>query len=315
MEIKNCIICGKEFIPTYAKQQCCGRKCAAIMKAEKQKANRILKYCETCGKEMYVSQAFINKKYCCRKCADIGRTTLVKKVCEICGKEFEVIRCRENTAKYCSIECQRKSLRGEDNCTCAQCGKKFHVKPYHLMKYGHSFGNYCSRECLTEARKTLMLGSGNHQYGLKGPLNSSFNGEVILLKNHKLTERMVYCPEHPFCNHAGRVKEHRLIVEQNYQLFDGRYFVVINGQHYLPPHISVHHLDGNHNNNTIENLIPCTKSEHSKYHSSMIIKRDEKGRILETAVIKQGELLGSPEVGNQQPSTGLTTCEGSETRC
>ena len=30
---------------------------------------------------------------------------------------------------------------------------------------------------------------------------------------------------------------------------------------------------------------------------------------------KSGELLGNPEVGNQQPSTPLTKCEGSETRC
>ena len=39
------------------------------------------------------------------------------------------------------------------------------------------------------------------------------------------------------------------------------------------------------------------------------------GRIVKTvtAVVKREELLGSPEEDNQQPSTPLTKCEGSET--
>lgn len=50
-------------------------------------------------------------------------------------------------------------------------------------------------------------------------------------------------------------------------------------------------------------------------HKSIITERNEKGQIVKTAVLKQGELLESPEVGNQQPSISLTTDEGSETRC
>lgn len=124
---------------------------------------------------------------------------------------------------------------------------------------------------------------------------------------------MVYCPNHPFCNKNGRVKQHRLIVEQNYQLFDTKYFTFVNGKYYLLPEIDVHHKDKNHNNNSLENLTPCTKSEHKQYHKSIITERNEKGQIIKTAVVKQGELLESPEVGNQQPSISLTTDEGSET--
>lgn len=81
----------------------------------------------------------------------------------------------------------------------------------------------------------------------------------------------------------------------------------------LKPNISVHHLDHNHDNNDINNLIPCTKSEHSKYHLATIIERDCLGRIVKTAVFKQGELLGNLEKDNQQPSQELTSLEGSET--
>lgn len=278
------------------------------MKAEKQKANRLLKHCEVCGKEMYVTTANAGRKYCCRECADIGRTTLITKTCEICGIEFKVIRSRNKTAKYCSIECQNKALRGEDNCICTQCGKPFHMKQSRQKRYERNLGLFCSRECLSKYKEAAYSGSGNHQYGLKGPLNASFIDDILLLKNHKLIERMVYCPSHPFCSKSGRVKEHRLVVEQNYQLFDIKYFVKINDSYYLPPKITVHHIDGNHNNNEISNLMPCTISEHRMIHEKM--KKDNK-----TAVLKQGELLESPEVGNQQPSAPLTKCEGSETRC
>ena len=314
MENKICTICDKEYTPTYSKQQCCSRECAAILRGRNQTTEKTLKYCEICGKEIYVTPSSLHRKCCSRECSDKLRTTQVKKVCEICGKEFSVIKCRENTAKYCSIACQRKSLNGDNNCVCPICGKPFHSKPYHLKRYGHSLGNYCSRECLTEARKILFSGSGNHQYGLKGPLNASYKGEVIPQKNHKLIEQMVYRPNHPFCSKSGRVKLHRLLVEENYHLFDLKYFIKINGKYYLSPKISVHHKDGNHNNNIIENLIPCTKGEHQHYHK--LLREQIKNNTLNTtAVLKQGELLGSPEVGNQQPSTPLTKCEGSETRC
>lgn len=308
MEKRRCIICDKEYLPTYKKQQCCSRKCAAIMRGNQQKSSRILKHCKVCGKEMYVDFSHKNRKYCCRKCADIGRTTLITKTCEVCGAEFKVIKCRDETAKYCSIKCQRKSLRGEENCICTQCGKSFHMKQSQQNKYERNLGLFCSKECFSEYKKKAYSGSGNHQYGLKGPLNASFINDVLLQKNHNLIERMVYCPNHPFCSKGGRVKEHRLIVEQNYQLFDVKYFIEINGSYYLRPKITVHHIDGNHNNNAISNLMPCTIAEHRKIHLKM--KRDNK-----TAVLKQGELLGSLEVGNQQPSTPLTKCEGSETRC
>ena len=228
MEKKICINCGKEYLPTYDKQQCCCKKCAAIIKAEKQKANRVLKHCEVCGNDMYVIPARINKKYCCRKCADIGRTTKVKKICEYCGKEFSVINKRDNTAKYCCRNCADKAKIAKPNCTCTQCGKEFYMKKYQQDSYNRNLGYFCSRDCVTEYKRKAYLGSGNHQYGLQGPLNASYHGDVIPQKNHKLIEQMVYCPEHPFCTNTGRVKQHRLIVEQNYKLFDIKYFIKIN---------------------------------------------------------------------------------------
>lgn len=217
---------------------------------------------------------------------------MIEKTCELCGKTFYVLRCREKTARYCSKECSAIGRKSKDfNCTCSICGKKFHVKPSRKKNRGKKLGIYCSKECLNKAKEILYKGEGNHQYGLKGNLNSSFKGDVIRKKNNKLTDIMVFCPTHPFCNENGRVKEHRLIVEENYFLFDSKYFTEIDGKMYLLKSIEVHHIDGNHFNNDITNLMPCTKSEHRKFHKFVITERDSLGRIVKTKMINQTELI------------------------
>lgn len=240
---------------------------------------------------------------------------MITKICEVCGKEFTVINSRKNTARYCCRKCANSVKVGKKNTVCTYCGKEFHLKPYKLTTTGTIQGHYCSRKCMALDRKTKMLGILNHQFGLKGELNTSFKGTEILQKNNNLTEILVYMPNHPYRDQCNRVKKHRLIVEQNYQLFDFKYFEEVNGQIVLKKDSQVHHLDGDHNNNSIDNLIPCTRKEHKQYHKSIITDRDNLGRIVKivTAVVKREELLGSPEEDNQQPSLSLTTEEGSET--
>ena len=233
---------------------------------------------------------------------------MVKKICLICGKEFEVIPCREKTAKYCSTECQHKSLHGKLNCKCDWCGKEYHKKTSHLTK-----NNFCSRQCFAEFKKVSFRGENNHQWGLKGPLNSSFKGVELKDKNNRVWDIKVYCPNHPRCDSRGRVSKHRLLVEEHYKNFDMKYFEEINGKFYLKKSAQVHHINFDHDDNRIENLMPVTRSEHTSIHNLgiKIIRDTNTGKI--TGVIKQGELLEKPEEVNQQPSQPLTKLEGSET--
>ena len=235
---------------------------------------------------------------------------LIKKICLNCGKEFEIPHWRENTAKYCSPECQHEAHKKAPNCVCEICGKEFHIKPSQLRKSKH---HCCSIECLNKLKSVLYRGEGNHQYGLKGKLNASFKGDEILKKNNSLIEIRVYDPTHPYCDKDGRVLKHRLIVEEHYKLFDSKYFETINGRVVLKKSSHVHHLNENHNDNRIENLIPVTRSEHRVIHNLgiKIIRDPVNGKI--TGVFKRGELLENPEVGNQQPSLSGNTLEGSET--
>lgn len=170
-----------------------------------------------------------------------------------------------------------------NNVICTQCGKAFHMKPFQLNRFKRTFGVFCSRKCFAEYRKTAMKGAGNHQYGLKGPLNSSFKGVLLKDQNHNMVDLRIYAPTHPFCNSEGRVLYHRYIVEQNYSKFNPEFFMVIDGKYYLRRDLEVHHKDGNHANNDLDNLQIVTKSEHRHIHqlNSAPRPRDPKtGRFL-----------------------------------
>lgn len=211
----------------------------------------------------------------------------VEKICEICGAKFTVIYSRRNTAKYCSVACQRESLRAKPNLKCKLCGKEFHQKESHLKRYGHSFGNFCSRDCLNEYRKIGFAGTNNHQFGLKGNLNASFRGDEIERKNNKLLEVCVYAPNRIDADACGRVKKHRLIVEENWESFPADAFDVDGGQHILKDRYVVHHIDGNHSNNDLSNLMVVTKAEHRSLHNKQqsIIRDKATGRI--TGIIQR----------------------------
>ena len=201
-------------------------------------------------------------------------------------------------------------MKAENNVICEICGKEYHVKPSHIKRYKH---HTCSKECCNKLKSILYKGSGNHQWGLKGDKNASFKGKRTLKRNNGVTDILVYMPNHPYANKDGRITLHRLTVENNYNKFNIKYFEEVNGKIVLRKDSHVHHINGNHDDNNIENLIPVTKSEHRAIHNSEVdIKRDLKtGRII--GVVKRGELLENPEVDNQQPSLNGDVLEGSET--
>lgn len=79
-----------------------------------------------------------------------------------------------------------------------------------------------------------------------------------------------YCPEHPFKRQGNYVFQHRLVMER----FLGRYLLSTE---------SVHHRDGNKQNNRIENLQLISPREHASLHAKKAMKskrRDKKGRFI-----------------------------------
>lgn len=200
----------------------------------------------------------------------------VEYTCEWCGKHFFGCPSRSK-AKHicCSKKCMNnltRKLTNErhiPNTKCPVCGKMFWVKPSHLRRYKNVC---CSRECSLQLRHLKMSGKNNHQYGLKGRLNSSWESdERISTHGYKLIRRL----DHPFKNSNGFVFEHRLVAEE--YLLTPQNSIEINGKRYLRPDLEIHHIDQNKLNNSPENLLIVTKSEHRKIHNKIVPqKRDKK---------------------------------------
>lgn len=234
--------------------------------------------------------------------------TLVEKVCKTCGKTFKVEPYR-GKGIYCSVECanEAKRTKHEPNVTCEYCGKSFYKKPSQIIRNTH---HCCSKECMGNLRKTLYSGNNNPNF------NNRKDRVVIYNNGYKYYE--VHVENHPFSHKNHNVGsyylEHRYVVEQNYKLFDQKYFIIIDGKHYLNPKVDVHHINEDTTDNRIENLIPLTRSEHtSKHNNKKTIIRDTKtGKI--TGVLKQGELLENHKASdNQQPSINRNINKGSTT--
>ena len=163
---------------------------------------------------------------------------------------------------------ERKRLEsGYYNMTCPICGRRFHRKPHTLRVNSQRYGITCSLACSREIRRIAMSGENNHQYGLKGHNNASFLVGSRVRKNNTLQEKMVYVGDWHKRSVCGRIQEHRYIVELNHTLFGDDNFDFVEGWYYLKRGRIVHHIDCNHDNNSLDNLCVVTKSEHTRIHN------------------------------------------------
>lgn len=203
--------------------------------------------------------------------------------CIVCGNTNYVVNTKKFPKDFCSYKCYEEWQKWNKppNCSCEVCGKPMYIKPYRLGRVEN--GITCSKECSNKLREEFMSGENNHQYGLIGDKNSSFGGEELISEFGYI---LVYCPGHPFphdkTNKCTRVFKHRLVIEENYQLFDAKYFIEIEGKFYLRPEYVVHHINEIRDDNRLENLQILTVSEHIKLHNlrKEIIRDPSSGRII-----------------------------------
>lgn len=114
---------------------------------------------------------------------------------------------------------------------CETCGKEFETRQYYVLR-GQM--KYCSVKCVT------MQGKNNPRW--KG-------GKII---KHGRVVR--YMPEHPNATKQGYVYEYRLLMEKKI----GRY---------LNSEEVVHHINGDKNDNRVDNLMLFKNhAEHKRYH-------------------------------------------------
>lgn len=202
-------------------------------------------HCDECGKEIKRFPCQISQhNFCCDECKHkFKNKNKLETECVICGKKEKVSKSRAENYKTCSMECSsiyKKSLV-ENNAICPVCKKSFHVKPYHLVKVESPC---CSKECDREMKKIKMTGEGNHQYGLKGELNSTFKSE-FQMNRYGYLRGYNYC--HPLKSKCNYILIHRAIMEEYLRVKNkqSEFLKVIDGVLRLKKNIEVHHI--NHN--------------------------------------------------------------------
>lgn len=176
------------------------------------------------------------------------------KRCKFCGKEVEVPAYRAKTFKYCSRRCLGKASCMPHELICPVCGKSFTCISSRANK-----AKYCSRKCYYKAM---------HLMGSVVMYCKTCGKEFRTSPSHK---RIFCCKE---CKaqhyHNKPCKTFKAIRDR----FKKR--GLINacsecGYSLHPEILGIHHIDGNHDNNTLSNLQVLCPNCHSLKHKKHVV--------------------------------------------
>jgi hypothetical protein len=142
---------------------------------------------------------------------------------------------------------------------CRECGKKMFLPASRFKRTPKPF---CSLECkgLWQGRNVIGFWKGKKIPYFRRPNRDVSGSKNPRWKGGERTDKdgyvLVLRKDHPYRDYHGYVRKHRLIIENKIK-------------RYLKPEEVVHHMDGNKQNNNIENLkLYENGSEHQKEHYS-----------------------------------------------
>ncbi len=113
--------------------------------------------------------------------------------------------------------------------------RKLAADGWNLRRLSKKYG--CSRQCMLDRMREAGI-QRLPPYSCPGSRNPAWNGGSYIDGDGYV---LIYAPNHPHATKAGRVREHRLVMEK------------IIGRYLLPGEV-VHHKDDNPQNNLPDNL-------------------------------------------------------------
>lgn len=187
--------------------------------------------------------------------------------CETCGKQFDRKPAQIKAHNFCSRKCLGAAngarSRKSHQMTCDYCRKEFIQKNRHASRNKRF---YCSRECgwADKVKKVMVTCEWCGQSFEK-------KRSDVARTSHNLCDRGCY---QDFINftQAGAANQYvagKVIYRTLAELKIGRM---------LTDEDEVHHIDGNHSNNALENLAVISRAEHMSIHAAGK-ERDANGRF------------------------------------
>lgn len=243
----------------------------------------VTKACERCGRIFAVRPAKADQRFCCHACLMAARDASLTKTCENCGNQFTVTRQREHAQRFCSKACLsaheavhgRPAARAEETTfACKQCGGPFSYKPAYLTAYRKKFGKdplYCSKPCSDlgrradsdEKNKAVCKNCGKEFYRTRRPESGTIYREQQLCgkqcKNEWVSK--VYREKHGLPQVTKRVKRGYVVLrfpaangKPAHEKLEHRDVMEKVIGRPLHEEETIHHRDGDRQNNVPENL-------------------------------------------------------------
>ena len=206
----------------------------------------------------------------------------IEKVCEHCDQAFRV-KPFNSDRKYCCQDCRRahEAVHGQPSqhaqlifFTCRECGNKFSMKPSYVTAYRKKFGRdqpYCSTACASigrrkdtmERQRFTCIQCGKEQSRRRKP-----GGRVYMQQkfcdhkckaDHQRTQALSRFNAGEFGRHVKRngyvwISVPSLVTGKKHSIMEHRYVMEKSIGRSLYPEETVHHIDGNRQNNAPSNL-------------------------------------------------------------
>lgn len=190
--------------------------------------------------------------------------------CDWCGAEFERKKSWIKPRNYRSRACLGKSnaagFKNRRLMNCDFCGRQFEYRGHHKARNKHF---YCSRECSYQAKDKREL------------VHCDWCNDEFYKKSSDINRT-----NYNICSHECEWSHRRWsgVGPKNPMMFGTPIHRKIMEDHLgreLRPDEEVHHIDGNHKNNHLENLVVLSKSEHAKTHAARK-ERNRYGQFVKT---------------------------------
>lgn len=221
----------------------------------------VISKCQWCGKE-FIHRACENRKFCSVACKNKAAERNVVKQCEHCGKTFTSKARRKQI--FCSDECLRKHYADlRINTVCDTCGKPI---SYVRSNFARSEKHYCCLKCSHVAQKKP-----------KDELKCDYCGKSFTrFQAWSKKSDVHFCSVE--CRRAWFAKASQANVSHGEYIFEKGEFqhrIVAEGMigRKLLPDEVVHHIDGDRSNNSPDNLMVMTRSEHGRLHANRRFKK------------------------------------------